>query len=653
MTEIEKLEDLYNRNLEIRKDLPLDENGFRMSPFKWEGKPEHMSIYEESKWWESQFEYWREGYFVPETNYYLTGLHYFYMTQMVIKNQKGTKITPWWRDVDEMIILEWYRCKIDLQDLFIFKRRGIGLSVLFGGALPMWQAFVQPGSMYLMTSNDKTKGERMFQEKVVPAYEGLDPWLKGEQKKYVQTGELRFEVNNYDGTSSTNISGIICKQTSDRKADASAFESERAPGAFVDELFLHPFAAEVRQSIQDCLMEDQLKMGPAVFGGSAGIVSQSGIAEAKRIWDDKDNSDVNVVFIDGTWGVDKAPEYDDEGKPTGKVLNFCPNGHSDREGALAWIVKRRLILDKASDKRRLIGYMKSHPLDPDDIFEFNDLGVIPEDLLPRINAQRKRVKEENRPVNNYDVFMQGAGAAAKRNDKGTWRILEHPQEGAEYTAGADPIETVNAAEASSSSEERSKFSVAIRNRTTNTIVAYYLKRSLDTDGVKAELLAGQTYYNNAKMMIERNRGAVMVQAYRNDGHYAMLANQPLIFGVKNYDKKEIKGYHKNGSNVDMIYEAFFKDLRETIENIWFDEILDALPEFTIKNHDLLDAFVSLSIYEQELRRSSKFAEKQVVTKQRRIVDFDKQTGARITKWVEEHVYVDDSGREIQKNAWSR
>ncbi len=651
MTELELLRSRYDNNRKLIEKFPVDENGHKPSPFVWEGKPEGMSVMESVTWWEEQHKYWVDGYFT-EDGYYLTGLHYFYLTQITIKNQRGARINPWWRDVDEMIILEWYTCKHDLLDLGIFKRRGIGLSVLFGGALPIWQAVTQPGSIYLMTSNDKTKGQRMFAEKTATAYEGLDEWIKGEAVKYVQSGELRVQIRNIDGTSSDDISGVICKQTSDRKSDASAFESERAVGAFVDELFLHPFAHEVRQSIQDCLMEDQLKMGPCVFGGSAGIVSQSGIEEAKKMWDDRENLGINVVFIDGTWGVDKAPEYDENGKPTGKVLNFCVNGHSDRDNTREWIIKRRANLDKASDKRQLIGYMKSHPLDPQDIFEFNDLGIIPEDLLPRINAQRVKIREENRPINSYNIFMQAESAKAQLNQKGVWRILEHPIVGETYLFGADPIETIGSADISMDSNERSKFAVIVKRKSTNTIVGYYLKRSLDTDAVKAEILSGQRYYNDAKMMLERNKGTVISQAYKNDGDYSMLASQPSIFGLKEYKKKERKGFHKDGSNVDMLYNTYFKALRNGIENIWFDEILEDLPKFTLKNCDLLDAHVAVEVYDEDLKSQSKYQERKTVKRQYKYVDYDER-GRRVEKWKTEHALVEDDGTIKPRDPWSR
>jgi hypothetical protein len=609
-----------------------------------------MTVMEEVQWWETEHRRWKEGLFL-ENGYFLTGLHYYYLTQVTIKNQRGKKIRPWWRDVDEMIIHEWYRCKHELLDLGIFKRRGIGLSVLFGGAMPSWQSAVYPGSIYLMTSNDKKKGERMFQEKTLPCYDGLDDWIRGEEIKRVQTGELRVQMMKPDGTISDDISGIICKQTSDRKEDASNFESERAIGAFVDELFLHKYASEVRQSIQDCLMEDQLKMGPCVFGGSAGIVSQSGIEEAKKMWDNAEELGINVVFIEGTWGVDKAPEYDENGKATGKVLNFCPNGHSDHVAAKKWILERRAHLDKSSDKRRLIGYQKSHPLDPDDIFELNDLGVLPEDLLPRINAQKKRIKEENPAIDNYNIYLLDKTAVAQLNSKkGAFRILEHPIPGETYTAGADPIETIGSAE--TNADDRSKFAVEIRRKTTNTPVAYYLKRNMDTGSVKADVLALQTYYNDAVMMLERNKGKVISQRYKDDGDYDMLANQPMLFGLRRYDKKEIKGFHKDGHTVDTIYDTFFDDLRNMIENIWFEEILDDLPKFTIKNCDLLDAMVANSVYLADLRKKSKFNTNRKIEKQYRYTGVNEK-GQRVSKWAKEVVEVDDSGNIIPRNPWNR
>ena len=124
---------------------------------------------------------------------------------------------------------------------------------------------------------------------------------------------------------------------------------------------MHDYASEVRQSIQACLQDDFEKIAPVVFGGSAGIVSDDGIKEAELMWKNASEMNVRTVFIPGTRGVSRAPEYDEKGNQTGRLYNFCPNGWDDKEGAAEWIKKRREHLDKSEDKRDLIGFIKVIP----------------------------------------------------------------------------------------------------------------------------------------------------------------------------------------------------------------------------------------------------------------------------------------------------
>jgi len=46
-------------------------------------------------------------------------------------------------------------------------------------------------------------------------------------------------------------------------------------------------------------------------------------------------------------------------------------------------------------------------MDINDIFEMNKVGIIPEDILPKINAQKKVIVENPRPVNTYDLVDHG------------------------------------------------------------------------------------------------------------------------------------------------------------------------------------------------------------------------------------------------------
>ena len=121
--------------------------------FVWEGKPK-MTKAEEAKWWLKEQERWVEGYKG------LKGLHYFYLTQIKIKTPRGQLIHPWWRDVDEWVIDEYYEATRLGQDLCIYKRRGIGLSVLFAPGVSIWKAMTEPGSTSLLTSNNRSYSTR-------------------------------------------------------------------------------------------------------------------------------------------------------------------------------------------------------------------------------------------------------------------------------------------------------------------------------------------------------------------------------------------------------------------------------------------------------------------------------------------------------------
>ena len=153
------------------------------------------------------------------------------------------------------------------------------------------------------------------------------------------------------------------------------------------------------------------------------------------MWKNASEMNVRTVFIPGTRGVSRAPEYDENGKQTGRLYNFCPNGWDDEEGAKEWIEKRREYLDNSDDKRDLIGFIKSYPTEINDIFEMNNVGIIPEDILPKINAQKKRIISTPRPVNTHDLTERGGRIVALANPKGMFTILEHPVNGEEYRAG--------------------------------------------------------------------------------------------------------------------------------------------------------------------------------------------------------------------------
>jgi hypothetical protein len=213
------------------------------------------------------------------------------------------------------------------------------------------------------------------------------------------------------------------------------------------------------------------------------LCSRAGIKEAEMMWKEAASLGVRTVFIPGTMGISRAPEYDKDGNQTGRFYDFCPNGWSDKEGAREWIDRRREYLDRSDDKRDYIGFVKSYPVDINDIFEMNNVGIIPEDILLKINAQKKRIIEDPRPVNTYDLLERDGRVIAVANSKGMYTILEHPVTGEQYRAGTDPIPMVDTdsmdTKKALSSGKRSVHSTIVKRPSTQEYVAYYQRRTND------------------------------------------------------------------------------------------------------------------------------------------------------------------------------
>lgn len=611
-------------------------------------KPEGMSGSMEEAYWKTEFGRWVDGY-TTEEGHYLRGFHYFYLTQILIKMEDGPLIYPVWRDVDELVIEEWYLALENQEDLAIYKRRGIGLSVMFA-ALGIWRTITNPGTTYIMTSNNKPKSQRLFNEKVVISYKQLDAWIKPEIESKRQEGYLVMNTKGFNGMLDGNTSTIMARQTSETREDAAAFESERAIGAFIDELFLHRFAQEVRRSMQSCLKKGMSKMGPCVFGGSAGAVSEEGIKEAESIWKNSKDLRIRTMFIPGTYGVDLAPVRAADGSAVPNTFyNFCPNGHSLHKECKDWILEDRAFLDKSEDKGDLIAAIKSYPISVDEIFEMNDMGIIPPELLPRINRQKKEILGGTRRLKRYQLGDMGDRVVATPNNTANTFILELPVEGEEYIVGIDPIPTVDTKVKESKTGKtagRSDYVAVVKRRSTQEYVAFYKQRSSDINVVKSNTVNLQKFYNQARAMVERNQGRELILQYRNDSESAMLAKYPMILGQAGFDKKEQTGFHKDRWNTERIYKFFFEYLKNHMERVWIIDIINELPQFVVSNTDLLDAMVACEVFDRDLqKKNEKFTSAQ---KFKTVPYMTIENGKSVRRWKKIPIF-EDSESDPNKN----
>lgn len=374
-------------------------------------KPENMTFKEKEKYWRDEEEKWNVG-----SNGF-SGDYYFYLTQCYIKTPSGKRILPRWRDGDEELF-KWSNDVENRQiDGLVFKRRRAGYSTVVG-ARTMHKLLTNQGSGVGLTSCNKDRTKDLFNNKIMVAFNSLDrdinlTHLKAADYKDIKKAELtptwiHFRAGTgtrQEGTLNIeflkdliptgDISNLYCPQTSDAPKDASKFEGGAYKMIVIDEIFLHPYAEEVRLSVSSALTEGGgYRIGSSFLGGSAGLMAREGAKLVLNLLEDIESGATKTMskfFIRGTSCIEMAEEFDDNGNKTGKFHNFCLNGYSDHKSAEEWILKTREQLKKKKDQKEYVSFVLSYPLTIEEIFEWGHESWLSEDIMKLISEQRLRI----------------------------------------------------------------------------------------------------------------------------------------------------------------------------------------------------------------------------------------------------------------------
>ena len=579
---------------------------------------------EKDIWWGNETEYWVKGRFG------LTGAHYFSLTQATIKDATGYRMKPVWRDLDDLIYGAYEKARSTSWDLMVTKRREAGLSLTFGGIIPTWIALTNPGSTSLLTSADKTRLEEMYKDKLRVVYDGLDDYIRPGVISTRQAGYLHMgKIDNKTGGISGLDSKIVTRETVD---SPTALEAYRAMHIFLDEFFLHPKADKVYRSAQASAKKGFLKVAPIVMGGSAGESSVEGQKKGAELWKNAETIKMLTVFLPGWMGIMAAPELDDRGKETGNIVNFCPNGHSDEKAATEWIQKTRDNLDKLEDKSHLENFIKQYPIDIQEVFNSNAKGALPQDVVHKLNEQERILLGNPPPVEKANIAVSENSIFNILPSKtGKYTILERYNPSHFYIAGMDPIPFTSA-----KLNDGSDNCIAIKDVDTNRYVAYYKERAIDPDVIMVNNIDLQDYYGKAKVMIEANRGGVIIDQYRQRGRIDLVARRPSALGKTFFSSQNDTlaiGWHKNDHTAERANAYIIDYLRKNWNEIYFQELIDEAKNYLVDNTDLLDAVISCEIYHKHLTERAKKEQPELPTV-KKIPFIEYHNGKAIKVWKE-------------------
>lgn len=552
------------------------------------------------KWQDEQRRRWREGHEG------LTGIHYFYLTQLKIKDSGGQMIRPNWRDVDERNIEEYIDCENNELDLNVFKRREFGLSTLYAGVIPIYKIVTNAGCTCLMTSADLGRLGDLINNKFIAQINSLEEWVGIKIKKYdSKLGVIEIRHFDEDGNEiKGTISTMLCRQTSQNKKDVGNFEGARAIYGFLDELFLHPHPKEVRMQTESCFMKGFKRVGIMVCGGSSGLNNPLGLKEANTIRRDAERGLVRLLFIRGTEGIGDVTIKDTNGKKIGEE-NFCINGWSDSERAEAYIRWQLEILDRSPDKKDYISFKKRYPLDISDVLISDKEGVIPEEIAKMIPEQLLFIERNIPNIRRMKIVWDGEVPSLVEHSSGPFHMLKRPVKQHRYGMGSDPtpfFET-NSESVEIETANGSMFCAVIKDFDENEYVGVYLKRTQMPASVYMDIKGLQIIFD-CKNMIERNRGDAFYQQYADDNNLEMLAYQPVWVGAKGYKRNTLRGWYK-AANAAKAYDATFEFFKAHMHKVMFEMILTQLQSFgPDTNCDIIDAIVSCEVYHKGLEKTA-------------------------------------------------
>ena len=602
----------------------------RKPKFVYKGIPEMIDADDRFEWYQREFDRWENGY--KERGVELNGFQYYHCTATKMSDEMGAIITPWWRDADELITEGYYRAKDRFYDQLIPKRRGIGLSGLYANTHPERMSKIYPGSTNLLTSADKGRVDSLFQDKFYVGWLNEDPLIQSSQKAISRHGtnvQMDLQPRNFERKSESDpawrkeVSKILCRQTSDKPADVAAFESQRAVSLLVDEIMLHRRADGVLRSNQATLNRGQRKMFPIVMGGSAGEAETEGLEVCKRLLKNSGKT-IEVTFVSGALGINEAPEYDEvTGNPTGRIINFCVNGWSDQEGAMEYILKRRDWLNEHAPED-LMAYIKTYPIAVEEVFQGDNVGHLPQELVPRLEMTYNKVTAEKPPIRTVRVANFGTGDTIVADESGPVRMYEEPVEGVTYGAGCDPIEMVGTKKSGGKEAIKSGTSSAlvfgIKNYTTDQLICTYVNDSVFPEAVMNDIISLCNIYK-CKMTLERNKGKVLYREFERAGLIdKYLTPQPHVFGTQEVNYSQVLyGYHKGNGTAPLIDNWFLEMLKRSIEKTVYEEVLEQYFKYGTANTDYVSMQEAIEVgyqqwlQDQKLNSSTAWVEHEVVT----------------------------------------
>jgi hypothetical protein len=516
---------------------------------------------------------------IREGHFGMSGKFYFWYNFCKIWDIENGMIRPEFRFAQN----EFFR-HIEEQQLskewgvICVKRRRVGASWMIAADV-LHDCLTSPFFKAGMTSKTKEDAEELFR-KILFIYDNLPEFLQAEI--YSRTvGSIEFARKGPKKQKSGLQSEVRVKAPTETSWEGFAIRK-----LVIDEMGKVPNAKAIYSMGNETMRVGTRRVGTPVLFGTSGDITKEG-KDLMEMWYNADIYKLKPFFFAGYMGL--------------IVDEF---GNDLREHAIRWIIYERKRLETLSHKE-LVAFIQQYPLTVQEAFTSSEEGG----LGNKVKIQKQRdfllttpipaKKGYFKPNANEDPIWvpDVRGACVMYEDREDFKNL--------YLGGSDPTDH------KSENKRLSSLSLILMSKPNGLqppkIVFKYTDRPADPRDFYDQALMALRYYNNSKVLIERNKYG-MISYFEERGFKHLLAGEPQ--GVKKYVPKAQTqpGYYKTQYSTaygEELIEQYVEDYCDLIPAL---SLLDQFDNYGIQNTDEVDAFMAVLMYLKDDKEKVRKAE---------------------------------------------
>ena len=534
------------------------------------------------EYWAQEIERCKNGY-KPKGMKKISGKYYFYLNYYKILGNDGTDgnrknlISPWYRAMDHEYFDTIETCKKEGKGMIVIKARDKGFSYMNSGAVAHEYTFYPFNDVGIAAGLQATADA--FFDKTKKGLNGIHPNFKHSMLKdtdgvmrsgYKQKNkDGKWEIGGYQST-------IICR-TMD---NPEVFKGERVSLMVFEEAGEFKHLKNAYMSSKACFMDGDIQFGVPIVGGTGGDIHKA----SKDFMDMYYNHEAYNLI----------PMFIPASKAYYGFFDI-EKGTEDVYGAEKKLTEEREVIQKSGDTEAYNLHLQNYPLTVEEAFlnakgSRFDIGLL--------NSQRSRIYSSKyleyqiqRGNLHWELTTEGRETVRwEPNPLGPYKILTHPKK--ELT-GLD-IGGIDSYDQDEAGASDSLGSAMIYRRFANTDIAsdYVVAEYTDRPKKKEDFWDGclkLAVYYGAKMLVEYTKIGIL-DYFKRMNALKYLKEKPESAHAPGSKVRNRYGVHMN-KQVKALMEDIIDDyIRDSVEDIWFPDLIDELSYYGTRNTDRVFAF---------------------------------------------------------------